>query len=390
MRVPEPANGPLSGLRVVELAGIGPAPFAAMVLADLGADVVRVDRPQGPGLGFGSPEHDLLNRGRPNVAVDLKHPRGPGVVLDLVEQADALIESYRPGVAERLGLGPEDCWARNPRLVYGRMTGWGQTGPLAGTAGHDVNYIAVTGALAAIGRADGPPQIPLNMLGDFGGGAMFLVAGLLAAVWEAGRSGQGQVVDASVVDGTSTLTALLCGMSAAGAWPGRRGENLLDSGAPFYDVYPTSDGEFVAVGALEPGFYAELLRLLEIDPDQAPDRDDPAQHEALRGILASRFAARSQADWQAVFEGSDACVSPVLSLARAPAHPHLRERGTFVERDGVVQPAPSPRFSRTVASLGRPPARTGQDSRAVLAGWGLADIDSLIAERVVLQEGENT
>jgi alpha-methylacyl-CoA racemase len=373
----------------VELAGIGPAPFAAMMLADLGADVVRVDRPQGPGLGFGSPEHDLLNRGRPNVAVDLKHPRGPGVVLDLVERADALIEGYRPGVAERLGLGPQDCWARNPRLVYGRMTGWGQTGPLAGTAGHDVNYIAVTGALAAIGRAGGPPQIPLNLVGDFGGGAMCLVAGLLAAIWEAGRSGQGQVVDASVVDGTSSLTALLCGMSAAGAWSGHRGENLLDSGAPYYDVYPTSDGEYVAVGALEPGFYAELLRLLDIDPNEAPDRDDPAQQAALRALLASRFAGRSQAEWQAAFDGSDACVSPVLSLAAAAKHPHLRQRGTFVERDGVVQPAPSPRFSRTAASLGRPPARTGQDSRAALAGWGIRDVDSLIADAVVLQEGEN-
>ena len=219
---------------------------------------------------------------------------------------------------------------------------------------------------------------------------MFLVAGLLAAIWEAGRSGQGQVVDASVVDGTSTLTALLCGMTAAGAWPGRRGENLLDSGAPFYDVYPTSDGEYVAVGALEPGFYAELLRLLDIDPDEAPDRNDPAQHEALRLLLAGRFAARSQAEWQTVFDRSDACVSPVLSLTAAPDHPQLRERGTFVERDGVVQPAPSPRFSRTAAALGRPPARTGQDSRAALAAWGLRDIDSLIADRVVLQEGENT
>jgi alpha-methylacyl-CoA racemase len=382
--------GPLDGLRVVELAGIGPAPFAAMVLADLGADVVRVDRPQGPGLGFASPEHDVLNRGRPNVAVDLKHPRGPGLVLDLVERADALIESYRPGVTERLGLGPEDCWARNPRLVYGRMTGWGQSGPLARTAGHDVNYIAITGALAAIGRAGGPPQIPLNLMGDFGGGAMFLVAGLLAAIWEAGRSGRGQVVDASVVDGTSSLTALLCGMTAAGAWSGARGENLLDSGAPYYDVYATSDGEYVAVGALEPAFYAELLRGLDLDPAEVPDRADPAQHEALRALFAARFASRSQAEWQAVFDGSDACVSPVLSVGAAPGHPHLRERATYVARDGVVQPAPSPRFSRTEASLTRSPARTGQNSREALAAWGIPDVDALVADRVVLQEGEST
>ena len=381
--------GPLDGLRIIELAGIGPAPFAAMVLADLGADVLRVDRPQGPGLGFASPEHDLLNRSRPNVAVDLKHPRGPGLVLDLVERADALIESYRPGVAERLGLGPEDCWARNPRLVYGRMTGWGQTGPLARTAGHDVNYIAITGALDAIGRAGGPPQIPLNMMGDFGGGAMFLVTGLLAAIWEAGRSGRGQVVDAAVVDGTSSLTALLCGMTAAGAWPGGRGENLLDSGAPYYDVYPTADDEYIAVGALEPAFYAQLLQGLELDPADLPDRTDPAQHEALRSVLAARFATRSQADWAAVFEGSDACVSPVLSVAAAADHPHLRERATYVERDGVVQPAPAPRFSRTVASLNRSPARTGQNSREALAAWGISDVDALIADRVVRQEGED-
>ncbi len=381
--------GPLSGLRVIELAGIGPAPFAAMVLADLGADVLRVDRPQGPGLGFASPEHDLLNRGRPNLAVDLKHPRGPGLVLDLVERADALIESYRPGVAERLGLGPEDCWVRNPRLVYGRMTGWGQTGPLARTAGHDVNYIAITGALDAIGRAGGPPQIPLNMMGDFGGGAMFLVTGLLAAIWEAGRSGRGQVVDAAVVDGTSSLTTLLCGMTAAGAWPGGRGENLLDSGAPYYDVYLTADGQYVAVGALEPAFYAQLLHGLELDPADLPDRTDPTQHEALRDVLAARFATRSQADWAAVFDGSDACVSPVLSVAAAADHPHLRERATYVERDGVVQPAPAPRFSRTGATLTRSPARTGQHSREALAAWGISDVDALIADRVVRQEGED-
>jgi alpha-methylacyl-CoA racemase len=381
--------GPLHNLRVVELAGIGPAPFAAMVLADLGADVIRVDRPGGPDLRWGAAEQDLLNRGRPNAAVDLKHPRGVGVVLDLVERADILIESYRPGVAERLGLGPTDCWARNPRLVYGRMTGWGQSGPLARTAGHDIDYIAITGALDVIGRAGGPPAVPMNMLGDFGGGAMFLVTGVLAALWETARSGQGQVVDAAVVDGTSTLTALLQSLLAAGVWAGGRGENLLDSGAPFYDAYATSDGEYVAVGALEPAFYAQLLRGLELDPADLPDRADPHQWAALRDVFAARFAARTQAEWVAVFEGTDACVAPVLSPRAAPHHPHLRERATYVEVDGITQPAPAPRFSRTEPSLGRPPARTGQHSRSALAAWGITDIDDLIADGAVVQESEH-
>jgi alpha-methylacyl-CoA racemase len=378
--------GPLHDLRVVELAGIGPAPFAAMVLADLGADVLRVDRPGGPGLGFAGPDFDLLNRGRRNVAVDLKQPSGPGVVLDLVERADALIESYRPGVAERLGLGPEDCWARNPRLVYGRMTGWGQTGPLANSAGHDVNYIAITGALHAIGRAGGPPQVPLNMMGDFGGGAMFLVAGLLAGLWEASRSGRGQVVDAAVVDGTSSFTALLRGMSAAGAWPGQRGENLLDTGAPFYDVYPTSDGEYMSVGALEPAFYAELLRLLELDPATVPDRSNPEQWPALRAVFTERFASRTQQAWQEIFDGSDACVAPVLSPEAAVQHPQLRDRATYLTHHGHPQPAPAPRFSRTPGELGRPPGRTGQHSREALTEWGVTDVEGLIAAGVVIQE----
>jgi alpha-methylacyl-CoA racemase len=381
--------GPLHNLRVVELAGIGPAPFAAMVLADLGADVIRVDRPGGQGLGIPPPELDLVNRGRPNIAVDLKHPRGVGVVLDLAEQADVLIESYRPGVAERLGLGPEDCWARNPRLVYGRMTGWGQTGPLARTAGHDIDYIAITGALDVIGRAGGPPAVPTNMLGDFGGGAMFLVAGVLAALWEAGRSGRGQVVDAAVVDGTSSLTALLHGLIAAGAWSGGRGQNLLDSGAPYYDAYETADGEYVAVGALEPAFYGQLLQGLGLDPAEVPDRADPAQWPALRATFTERFAGRTRSEWVAVFEGTDACVAPVLSPSAAPDHPHLRERATYVVVDGVTQPAPAPRFSRTEARLGLPPARTGQHSRAALAAWGITDVDDLIDDGAVVEESEH-
>jgi alpha-methylacyl-CoA racemase len=371
---------------VVELAGIGPAPFAAMVLADLGADVLRVDRPGGQVLGFDRPEQDLLARGRRSVVVDLKHPRGPEVVLDLVAGADALIESYRPGVAERLGVGPAACWARNRRLVYGRMTGWGQTGPLATSAGHDLNYIAITGALHAIGRSGGPPQVPLNMMGDFGGGAMFLVAGLLAAIWAAGRSGEGQVVDAAVVDGTSTLTTLLRGMTDAGTWTAQRGENLLDTGAPFYDVYRTADDEYLSVGALEPAFYAELLRRLDLDPTTVPDRTDRTQWPALRRMLADVFARRTQAEWTELFEGSDACVAPVLSVAAAVRHPHLVARGTFVEHDGRVQPAPAPRFSATPAALDQPPARPGQHTRAALADWGVADVDDLLAAGVVIQE----
>jgi alpha-methylacyl-CoA racemase len=290
-------SGPLGGLRVVELAGIGPAPFAAMLLADLGADVVRVDRPGGESA-FGAYEHDLLTRGRPSVVVDLKHPGGVGVVLDLAARADVLVESFRPGVAERLGIGPDECLARNQRLVYGRMTGWGQDGPLAHTAGHDIGYVAVTGALHAIGDADGPPQVPLNLVGDFGGGAMYLVAGVLAAVIEARASGRGQVVDAAIVDGASHLAMMVRGMHAAGAWQDRRGANLLDGGAPFYSVYETSDGRHLAVGALEPQFYAELLDRLGLadDPD-LPDRDDRSTWPRLRRLLADRIASRSQAEW---------------------------------------------------------------------------------------------
>jgi alpha-methylacyl-CoA racemase len=381
--------GPLQNLRVVELAGIGPAPFAAMVLADRGAEVLRVDRPGGPGLGFAGPDRDLLNRGRRNAAIDLKHPEGAELVLRLVERADVLVEGYRPGVAERLGLGPDQCWARNPRLVYGRMTGWGQTGPLAQSSGHDVNYIAITGALHAIGRAGGPPQVPLNLLGDFGGGAMFLVAGVLAALWEAARSGRGQVVDAAVVDGTSALTALLVGMQAAGASSERRGENLLDTGAPFYDVYRTADDEYVAVGALEPAFYAELLRLLELDPAAVPDRADPGQWPTLRALFAEVFAGRTQADWTELFAGTDACVAPVLSVAKAAHHPHLAARRTFVEHAGQLQPAPAPRFSRTEAQLGSPPARTGQHTREALVDWGITDVDRLLTSGIAIQEEQS-
>lgn len=382
--MPRMGSGPLAGVRVVELAGIGPGPFAAMMLADLGAEVLRVDRPTGPGLTFGAPHLDVLNRGRRNVAVDLKDPRGRDVVLRLVERADVLIEGFRPGVTERLGLGPEDCWARNPRLVYGRMTGWGQDGPLAPTAGHDIGYVALTGALHAVGRAGGPPQVPVNLVGDFGGGAMYLVVGVLAALLEARGSGRGQVVDAAIVDGAAGLTAMLHGLLAAGVWQDRRGVNLLDSGAPFYDVYETADGRWMAVGALEPQFYAALLTGLDLG-DDVPDRNDPRQWPALRERFTARFRERTQAEWTETFERTDACVAPVLSLTEAAAHPHLAARGTFVEHAGVVQPAPAPRFSRTPGTLDEPPARPGQHTRDALGDWGVDDVEQLLADGVVTQ-----
>jgi alpha-methylacyl-CoA racemase len=372
--------GPLQGLRVVELAGIGPGPFAAMLLADLGADVVRIDRPGATPL-FGRADHDLLTRGRRSVAVDLKHPDGAATVLTLAERADVLLEGFRPGVAERLGLGPDECLARNPRLVYGRMTGWGQEGPLASTAGHDVGYIAVTGALHAIGRAGGPPQVPVNLLGDFGGGALYLVVGVLAALLESRASGRGQVVDAAIVDGTAHLSTMLLGMLAGGLWQDERGVNVLDTGVPWYDVYETADGGHLAVGALEPQFYAELLHRLGLT-DVAPSREDPA---ALRALLTETFRSRTRDEWTAVFDGSDACVAPVLSYAEAREHPHLRARGTYVESHGIVQPAPAPRFSRTPGALDRPPAEPGKHTREALADWGVTGVDELLASGAVSQ-----
>jgi alpha-methylacyl-CoA racemase len=370
--------GPLQGLRVVELAGIGPGPFAAMLLADLGADVVRIDRP-GATPTFGYTGIDLLTRGRRSVAVDLKHPDGAATVLALAERADVLLEGFRPGVAERLGLGPTPCLERNPRLVYGRMTGWGQDGPLASTAGHDVGYIAVTGALHAIGRAGGPPQVPVNLLGDFGGGAMYLVVGVLAALLESRAGGQGQVVDAAIVDGTAHLSTMLLGMMAGGLWQDRRGVNLLDTGVPWYDVYETADGGHMAVGALEPQFYAQLLDRLGLT-DAAPPREDP---DALRALLTGTFRTRTRDEWTAVFDGSDACVAPVLSYAEAREHPHLRARGTYVEAHGMVQPAPAPRFSRTPGGLDRPPPVSGQHTREALADWGVTGVDDLLRSGAV-------
>ncbi|WP_165985764.1 CaiB/BaiF CoA-transferase family protein [Streptomyces sp. YIM 98790] len=363
------ADGPLTGVRVVELAGIGPGPFAAMLLADLGADVVRVDRP-GDGWPAIDPAQDVTNRNKRSVLIDLKAADGPARVLELAGRADILIEGYRPGVAERLGVGPESCLARNPRLVYGRMTGWGQHGPLADRAGHDIGYIAVTGALGLTGRPGGPPAIPANLLGDYAGGSLYLAVGVLAALHHARATGTGQVVDAAVVDGTAHLTSMLHGMLAAGAWQDRRGANLLDGGVPFYDTYAASDGGYLAVGPLEPRFWAEFTRILGLEGDLA-DRDDPARWPALRAAIAARFATRPRDEWARLFQDSDACVAPVLSLREAPGHPHLAARATFAEHAGTVQPAPAPRFSATPGRLRRAPALPGADAAEVARDWGL-------------------
>ncbi len=361
-------TGPLHGLRVLELAGIGPGPHAAMILADLGADVIRVERPSG-GLEMTSADApDVLARGRRRVAVDLKDPAGRDTVLALAELADVLLEGYRPGVTERLGVGPADCLARNPRLVYGRMTGWGQDGPLVQRAGHDITYLALSGALHAIGRAGERPVPPLNLVADFGGGSMLLVVGVLAALWERERSGRGQVVDAAMVDGASTLLAMVWSLLGAGAWADERGANLLDGGAPFYDTYTCADGGHVAVGALEPKFYAELLTGLGLAGEGLPQQYDRAGWPELRDRFAAVFATRTRDEWAAVFDGTDACVAPVLTLHEAPDHPHLAARSTLVESDGVRQPAPAPRFSRTSAEV--PSLKpVDVDAATILAEW---------------------
>jgi alpha-methylacyl-CoA racemase len=378
------SSGPLSGIKVLELAGIGPGPFAGMMLADLGAEVVRVDRPGGSGFFPGAEHLDLLNRGKRSVLLDLKRPEAVETVLAMVAEADVLIEGYRPGVAERLGLGPESCHARNPRLVYGRMTGWGQDGPMAQLAGHDIDYIALTGALHAIGEAGRPPQIPLNLIGDFGGGGNYLVIGVLAALREADRTGGGQVVDAAIVDGTAHLLAGVHMMLAAAAWVDERGVNMLDGGAPFYSVYETADGRHMAVGALEPRFYAELLAKLGLDEDPGKQHDR-AGWPALRERLAAAFVDKSQADWSAIFADSDACVAPVVSLHEAAHHPHIKARGSIVEQNGLLQPAPAPRFSGTPTALGTPPPVPGQHTLDVLRDWGVDDAAGLIESGAAVQ-----
>ncbi|GAA1399848.1 alpha-methylacyl-CoA racemase [Pseudonocardia kongjuensis] len=361
-------RGPLAGLKVIELAGIGPGPHAAMILGDLGADVVRIDRPSG-GLQIGSDSvPDPTVRGRRTVTADLKDPAGRETVLRLVEKADVLLEGYRPGVTERLGVGPDECHARNPRLVYGRMTGWGQDGPMAPRAGHDINYISLTGALHAIGRAGERPVPPLNLVGDFGGGSMLLVIGVLAALWEARASGEGQVVDAAMVDGVSMLSQMFRGFLAQGAWTDERGANLLDGHAPFYDVYECADGGHMAVGALEPQFYAQLIAGLGLDADALGPQYDEAGWPAMRARFTEVFASKPRDEWAAVFEHTDACTTPVLSFTEAADNPHLAARSTIVTADGVRQAAPAPRFSRTgtaTATRGSGP----EDVDAVLADW---------------------
>jgi alpha-methylacyl-CoA racemase len=365
-------TGPLRGVRVLEFAGLGPGPFCGMLLADLGADVVRVDRRGSRGglIGaLGGPS--LLDRGKRSIALDLKDGADLAVVRALAARADVLLEGFRPGVMERLGLGPDQLLAAHPALVYGRMTGWGQTGPLSPTAGHDIGYIALTGALGATGRPDQRPAPPVNLLGDFGGGGMFLALGALAALLHARATGEGQVVDAAIVDGTAVLSTMLHGMLSTGAWTDRRGVNLLDTGAPFYDVYRCADGQFLAVGALEEQFYAALLDGLGLADDATlPDRADPAAWPALRGRFTERFAERTRAQWWAVFAGTDACVAPVLSLTEAPVDPHNRARGVFTEVDGVVQPAVAPRFSATPGTVGAVP-RVGQHDAEIRAELGL-------------------
>ena len=366
----QPPSGPLTGLRVVELAGLGPAPYACMLLAELGADVVRIDRPGAASLIL-DPEKDALNRSRPSVAVDLKSPGGRDVLLRLLDDADVLVEGLRPGVLERLGVGPDEALARNPRLVYARMTGWGQEGPLADRAGHDINYLGLTGALHAIGTAD-KPVVPLNIGADFGGGSMFLLVGILAALFERGTSGRGQVVDAAMVDGASSLVTMIYGMLGAGLWQDRRAANLLDGGAPFYDTYACADGRHVAVGALEPQFYAAFLEGLGLTGALPGGQYDLASWPEHRRRFAEAFATRTRDEWAETFAGTDACVTPVLGLREAPVHPHLAARGTFVEQDGGRQPGPAPRFSRTPGAVRGPARRPGADTTAVLTEWGFS------------------
>ena len=365
--------GPLSGIRVLEFEAIGPAPFACMMLADMGADVLMVERPEDPRLGFGRERwYDVMLRGRRSVTLDLKQGPAKEAALRLMERADVLVEGFRPGVMERLGLGPEVALARNPRLVYGRMTGWGQDGPLAPRAGHDINYIALAGVLHAIGRKDSGPVPPLNLVGDFGGGGMLLAVGLCAALLEARGSGKGQVVDAAMAEGASLLATMFAGMIAAGRWQQRRGENVLDSGAPWYDTYETSDGEHVAIGSIEPKFYAELLERLGLDPRALPPQNDRTRWPELRAAFAAAFKSRSRAQWIAAFEGSDACFAPVLSFAEAREHPHNLARRSFVSVGGVVQPAPAPRFSRTPSEVRAAPPDRGVGGAGALRDWGFA------------------
>jgi alpha-methylacyl-CoA racemase len=376
-------TGPLKGIKVVEIAGIGPGPHAATILADLGADVIRVEKPGGA-ASAGPRETDLLTRGRPSVAMDLKNPAALEAILELISTADVLIEGMRPGVTERLGIGPDECLARNPQLVYGRMTGWGQDGPLAHAAGHDMNYISIAGVLHGLGQDPARPHFPSNLVGDFGGGSTYLVIGVLAALLEAKVSGHGQVVDAAIVDGSAHLNLMWAAMLAGGFGNERRAANLLDGGIPYYDLYETADGKHMSVGSLEPQFYAELLDRLDI-AEEVPDRNDWSRLGELRSLLEATFKQRTQAEWAEVFDGSDACCAPVLPLTEAAEHPHLKARGVYVEHDGLLQPAPAPRFSRTGATLSTGPSKPGADTRAVLEAWGVPGVEGLLGSGAAVQ-----
>jgi alpha-methylacyl-CoA racemase len=383
--------GPLAGIRVIEMAGLGPGPFASMMLADMGAEVIRIDRKPVPGAPNPYPtlgtRFDVMARGRRSLVLDLKHPEANGVMLKLVEQADVLIEGFRPGVMERLGLGPDACRERNPKLVYGRVTGWGQEGPLAQAAGHDLNYIALSGMLHATGRAATPPAPPLNLVGDFGGGGMMLAFGVVCAVLEARGSGTGQVVDAAMTDGSALLGAMIYGLRAYGSWSGQREANLLDGGAPFYDTYACADGRFVSVAAIEPQFYARLLALAGVDDHEFEAQTEQQRWPQLKAKFAALFATRSRDAWCALLEGSDACFAPVLDMDEAPLHPHNAARGTFIEIDGVTQPAPAPRFSRTAAQVAGAPPAAGQHSAAILADWGWSqDAIAALKEQQVIYD----
>src|SRR5579862_3017559 len=381
--------GPLEGVRVVELAGIGPGPFCAMLLADMGAEVIRVDRAAMVGRDTDRDGNDarfnLLARGRRNIAIDLKNPAGVAATLRLVDRADALIEGFRPGVMERLGLGPETCLARNPRLVYGRMTGWGQDGPIAHTAGHDINYIALSGVLHSIGEAGGPPAIPLNLVGDFGGGALYLAMGVLAGIISARASGKGQVIDCSMVEGAASLMMMMYGALASGAWTEERGRNRTDGGSHFYHVYETSDGEYISVGSIEPQFYALLLRHTGLEGESLPEQSDRTTWPDMQRRLARIFKQKTRAEWTAIMQQTDICFAPVLRMSEAIEHPHNRHRHSFVEVAGIRQPAPAPRFLGTPTQVQCPPARVGEHSEAILRDWGFsaAEVAALVQSAAV-------
>ena len=365
--------GPLAGVKIVELAGIGPGPFAGMLLSDMGADIIRIDRAQQVNPAqFDKVNLEPLYRGRRSIGVDLKNPEGVELVLRLVEGADALFEGFRPGVTERLGLGPDVCLARNPKLVYGRMTGWGQDGPMAQAAGHDINYIALAGALAHFGRAGDKPTPPINLVGDFGGGGMFMAFGLVCGILEAKASGKGQVIDVAMVDGTATLMSMMWGLKQIGAWKEQHGTNVLDTGAPFYDTYETKDAKYIALGSLEPQFYAELLRRIGWESEELPAQMDASGWDTLRTRFTELFKTKTRAEWDEVLLGSDACYAPVLTMSEATNDAHMQARQTIIERDGVPQPAPAPRFSRTAGEVQRSAPWPGQHTDEALAEWGIA------------------